>query len=310
MKNKLIFEQVREVFPSSNVLKIVELNQGLSSSKIFMIRISSPSKKIILKVYPKTYENRLKKEIKILTELNQSDIPSPKIIHYDFKKLVLIMEYIQGVNLFEYFSAKKVDGKSLVSVGKNLARIHKLPIKEIWQDKKGIKSKKDWISFVEQRNKSNLLDIVNFSLLPEEQVNFLEEYLAEFLIKLQSSEIFLCPMHGDYSPKNILINKSQVSGILDFEIHRVGHNLNDLGIAYYWYKFYSREDLFYLILKGYKEELNLKKLDNLSIEPYYIMQVIGALSFLAKENTDKEAVSRLKNLLNEFLNNDEKKNTS
>ncbi|MDP3027539.1 MAG: aminoglycoside phosphotransferase family protein [Nanoarchaeota archaeon] len=298
---KLILEQMEKIFPDYKISKIDKLDTGLSSSKIFLVSIRDKNQKFIFKIYPKDYKKRLEKEVNILRELKSSNIPLPNLIHFSLKKLFLIEEYIEGKILYKIMDEMNFDKRIMISVGKSLARIHQLPPKEIWQNEEKIQNKKSWIISVEKRNSSNLKDILQFKIVSENNINFLKKYLKNFIQKIKTSKVFLCPVHGDYNPQNIIINDFEVKGIFDFEIHRIGHNLNDLGIAYYWYKFYAREELFHYLLKGYSEIIQLTNEDRSFIETYYIMQVIGALSFLIKNNLDKDAVLRLKNLLNYFL---------
>lgn len=81
----------------------------------------------------------------------------------------------------------------------------------------------------------------------------------------------------------------------------MAHNTNELGIVYYWYKFYDVEKLFHQLLRGYTANVNINPNSERFIEFYYSMQVIGALSFLLKTNSNREAIFRLKCMLREFL---------
>lgn len=306
MKNEIILEQMKKIYPDSKIVGISNM-RGLSSSKIFLVKLDS-GKKIIFKIYPKSHKARLEKEINILKELESEKIPSPRLIHYDIERLFLIEEYIEGKLLYDKINEENFDLRVMISVGKKLAELHKLPIKDIWQDKNKINNKKEWIKSVDKRNHSNLKDLKENNVIFINQLNILKKYMNNFSNELENYEVHLCPIHGDYNPKNILIEGIDVKGIFDFEIHRIAHNLNDLGIVYYWYKFYDKEILFLPLLKGYTQKIRITEKDKLLIEKYYAMQVIGALSFLIKNNLDGDAVIKLKKLLNEFLEQNKKNN--
>lgn len=299
MENEIILEQMKKIYPDSKIVEISNM-QGLSSSKIFLVKIDS-GKKIIFKIYPKNHKERLEKEINILKELESDKIPSPRLIHYHIEKLLLIEEYIEGKLLYEEMNKENFDSRVMVSVGKKLAELHKLPIKEIWQDKNKINNKKEWINSVDKRNLSNLKDLRENNVISTNQLNILKKYMDNFSKELENYEVYLCPIHGDYNPKNIIIDGIDVKGIFDFEIHRIAHNLNDLGIVYYWYKFYDKEILFLPLLEGYTQKIMIIEKDKSLIKKYYVMQIIGALSFLIKNNLDEVAVIKLKKLLNECL---------
>ena len=215
--------------------------------------------------------------------------------------MFLIEEYIEGELLYDEMNKNNFDQNIMFSVGKKLAELHKFLIKDVWQDKNKINNKEEWISSVEKRNKSNLQDLEKNKIVSSNQINFLKEYLNNFLNKLKNGKVLLCPIHGDYSPKNVLIRGLEVKGIFDFEIHRIAHNLNDLGIVYYWYKFHDKEKLFLSLLEGYSKIIEVTENEKELIKAYYIMQVIGAISFLIKENIDKKALIKLKRLLSEFF---------
>lgn len=299
MENKYIYDYTRKVFPSLQIETISKMN-SLSQNEVFLIKLSN-GKKIVLKKYPYKYEARFNGEIEILKELESVDIPSPMIIDFDAKNLMLIEEFMQGQLLLGEMGGESFDSNIMKDIGWKLAKLHKVSASEVWQDKNKINTKEDWLVFTEARNNSNLKDLEVNGLVSAEQLSMISGYLKKFIKVLGKSSILLCPIHGDYNPMNILIQEGKTSGIFDFEIHRIAHNLNDLGIAYYWYKFYDKGELFAPFIEGYSSEIDITGEDNYLIEVYYIMQVIGAISFLHKNKLDKNAIERLKFLLNEFL---------
>jgi Ser/Thr protein kinase RdoA (MazF antagonist) len=299
MEKELILEELKKIYPNKCVLEISSM-YGLSSNKIFLVKLNSGIK-IVFKLYPENYKKRLEKEINILKELKRDKIPAPKLIHSDTEKLFLIEEYIEGHLLYDEIEKEDFNPLVMVSVGKGFAQLHKLPKKRIWQDKNKINNKEDWIESVILRNSSNLKVLINYNVFPEKQIKIIRDYLDDFPNILETSEIYLCPIHGDYNPKNIIIDNLNVKGIFDFEMHRIGHNLNDLGIASYWYNFYGKKELFHFLLEGYSKIIEISKNDKKQIEVYYVMQLVGALSFLIKNDLDQKAVAKIKELLNKFF---------
>lgn len=299
MENKYIYDYIEKIFPSIKIITISKMN-GLSQSEVFLIKLSN-NKKIVLKKYPEKYRARFNGEIEILKELEYVDIPSPNLIDFDIENLLLIEEFIEGNLLFEEMKRDGFELNVMKDVGEILAKLHKIPISEIWQDKNKINTREDWLKFTEARNKSNLKDLQTNDIISSEQLSIISDYLEKFMKALNKSDLFLCPIHGDYNPMNILIRGEKTGGVFDFEIHRIAHNLNDLGIVYYWYEFYNKRELFAPFIEGYSQEINITSEDRYLIESYYIMQVIGAISFLVKNKLDEKAVERLKTLLNEFL---------
>jgi len=289
---------LKVIFPNRNIRQVERLN-SLSSNKIFRVSFSDPDGDVIIKSFPEDYKERMKKEIDILRILERHKIPSPKLLLIDYDKMMIVESFLKGKTLLDIMLQKDTSDSMMKMVGRELKKIHNIKDSELWQDTKQIITNKDeWLFSVIRRNELNLNDIKNQKIVNILPIERIKKYLEEFVVELKKSEIFLCPIHGDFNPANILIENSHITGILDFENHRIAHNLNELGIIYYWFKFYSKEHFFQILLDGYSKNINKK-----IIEGYYLMQIIGALSFLIKNELDKKAVLRLKEMLNEFILN-------
>ncbi|MFW5846878.1 MAG: phosphotransferase [Nanoarchaeota archaeon] len=297
IEDKLGFDSIKE---------IKTLKGGLSESKNYKI-ILEGDKSLFVKIFPRAYEKRIKNEENALKILKNTKIPSPNIIYinYEFNKEkgIFIEEFIEGKSLKNIIEIGSFNKESLKEAGRALARLHKSYFLKEWQDpKSNIKSKDEWIEKrVKQRNNHNIKDLRKLGILSEEKRKQLEEYLNKFERYLQSFKFELSPLHGDYNMENIILKNRKVIGILDFEQHCVGHNLSDLGIAYYWFKFGGLENFFPFFLKGYEKEFGEISNTMKILYGYYVMQVLGAIIFLTKNNSSEKALAKLKELLREFF---------
>ena len=304
--SKKLDKIIRENLEFRPIRKINLLEGGLSKSRNYKI-ILEDGRNLFVKIFPISYENRIKKEEIALRLLKNTEIPAPKLfyINYEFNngEGVLIQEYIEGRSLKNILKKGSFNKRTLEESGKFLAKLHKYSFMGEWQDPKSkIKSKEEWIKEkVKKRNNSNIENLKKLEILSAEKIRRMEKYIDNFEKELNSYDFKLCPLHGDYNLENIMINEGKVKGILDFEQHHMGHNLSDLGIAYYWFKFEGFERLFNFFLEGYKKEFAVKMDITRFLHGYYIMQVIGAISFLSKEKSSEKPLEILKDMLSEFV---------
>lgn len=293
----------------NNKFTLNKIRGGLSSSEVYLLTFSDSLEPQIVKIFPKEYYNRFSQEVKILGLLETTKVPAPNIFHFnenlsDENKLI-IEEYISGKTFLELLNENPVLSKdTLKSIGEVISNIHLISDLNKWNEPKThLPNKKEWIDFVKKRNKLNMEDMSVFNIMNKSEIDLLNNYLMDFVNDLNRKEVFLCPIHGDLNPSNISISKETqlVNGIFDFELHKIAHNLNELGILYYWLKFYKKEKFFEEILVSYRCFIDIKNDEQKFIPFYYVMQIIGAISSLIKNNSDEMALRRLKEMLSDFL---------
>lgn len=71
---------------------------------------------------------RTTKEAKIINKAKISGVFSPTLYLVDLKEKSIIMEYINGVRLKEYFSSRGLDKKIGLQIGKSVGALHKAGI--------------------------------------------------------------------------------------------------------------------------------------------------------------------------------------
>ena len=71
---------------------------------------------------------RTVKEAKIINKAKISGVHSPTLYLVDLKEKSIIMEYIDGIRLKEYFSSKGLDTEIGFQIGKSVGALHKIGI--------------------------------------------------------------------------------------------------------------------------------------------------------------------------------------
>lgn len=293
--DKILHDAFRD-FDSSTKL-VEKIKTGLSESEIY--KISTGEDTYALKIFPKSYVSRVENQINITEELIKGKIPTPRIIKYNINftkdKGYLVMEYVEGSTLHEYFEADNETVGMIGSCANTLSKIHSIKDTAPWQDKRNvIESKKSWIDYINKRQDSykSIKDI------DEVDHNKLRIKLTNFTKLLESSEIKLTPLHWDYNPQNIIIDSNQVVAVLDAESHKVGDPLADIGIFLYWLHLYKKENHIEEFIKSYSENDEFSYKIKGLVEGYATLQAIVALKYLHKNSSKKWEVVKIIELLN------------
>ncbi|NMC76558.1 MAG: Kae1-associated kinase Bud32 [Candidatus Methanofastidiosa archaeon] len=71
---------------------------------------------------------RTVKEAKIINKAKVSGVNSPALYHVDLGEKRIIMEYVEGVRLKEYFSSRGLDRDIAFEIGKSIGLLHKAGI--------------------------------------------------------------------------------------------------------------------------------------------------------------------------------------
>jgi len=291
-----IFDYDQDIRPVS----ITQFKTGLSDSRIY--KVLHQSGEFVLKIFPKSFIERIVQQIGVVDFLIIHGVPTPKVlkVNYDFLEGYgyLIMEFIEGSTLYDLLlTSDKVDD-ALSSVANMLYKIHTLPSTPKWQDPSNIiTTKTDWIDFVSKRV-ATAVDFVNKNRDLFSSPAILT-HLQNTVEALQGCDTKLVPLHWDYNPQNILVQGDVVTAVLDFESHRIGDPYNDLGIVWYWFKFYDKEPLFYTFLNYYQTFIQ-SSVNMAVVRNYMILQVISALGFLLSNSKDGQAINRLRKIVDEI----------
>jgi len=74
----------------------------------------------------KLRKERTKKEVKLLTEARKIGVLTPKIFEVDYERFKIIMEFIEGKRLKEFFSvaSKEEIEKICFELGKLIGKLH------------------------------------------------------------------------------------------------------------------------------------------------------------------------------------------
>ena len=160
MEENKIYSYLKLIYPKKKVLKLTKINMGLSLSEVYAAFFENQIEGIIIKIYPKTYEERLNNEIKILKYLEITSIPSSKILHYNYNAFenesILIETFIEGDNLFTLLENNRIKDETLNNIGEILSKIHLLKDIDVWQDNEiNNFGKDDWIISIKKRNQNS-----------------------------------------------------------------------------------------------------------------------------------------------------------
>jgi len=71
---------------------------------------------------------RTVKEAKIINKAKVSGVNSPALYHVDLGEKRIIMEYVEGVRLKEYFASKGLDREIAFEIGRSIGLLHKAGI--------------------------------------------------------------------------------------------------------------------------------------------------------------------------------------
>ena len=146
---------IRKVFPKSSVKCHERFSEGLVNPT-FRVRISNPSKTLVVKLGRLKRKSTIKKNNLILNYLSERGIPAPKV-YYDGvfdRKFITIMDLAPGENGTSVYknASQKMKRKILLNSGKALRNIHNLRVPDFWvHQNHEIKNDKEWKSWTKLR---------------------------------------------------------------------------------------------------------------------------------------------------------------
>jgi Ser/Thr protein kinase RdoA (MazF antagonist) len=297
--------EIRKTFPKASINSFKRFSNGLVS-KVYTVSIIHPTKKLAVKIYKVKHDEELNKNIQILRYLNKKNIPAPKIFTTqtisDYG--IMIMELLKGENLFKIYkySDKHTKKKLLYNSGKVLRKIHNLKIQKFWiHQKHEIKSIKEWKSWTNKRIRK-YLKFAKKSLKKEQYLFLKREFLklSKLLSKAKNNKFV--NLHGDFHFYNLNATKEgTITGIYDFDSAMKGHNLGDIGQAWYWILLKTKQiPEFSSFLQGYSKKFSSE--DKEIIRLYTILHAAAVM----RTNWDKKRLRWLmiehEQMLDRFMN--------
>ncbi len=211
----------QELIPNCKITNYSILSGGLSNTN-YKVCIEGYECAFVLRI--SRADDSWVKESSILNRL-KNIIPLPELIYSSNKKTLIdkcfsIYKFIPGETLAQKIHTGYVPSNKLASeIGKILARIHKVEFKEIGL----LNSEITKVSHEEPLNtwieKYAIIPIVKglagrriAPKIKQQTISYLEK--QQPLFNTPTSGVLT---HGDFKPTNIVINKNQVVGILDWE---------------------------------------------------------------------------------------------
>ena len=282
-------------FPNLKIKSIEKFENGLVS-EVYRIKILNSEKEFAFKFFKLKKLDNLKKNNLILNYLDDNKLPSVHVyLEKQFDEFgIVIMECAEGEVLSGFFKDLKDDIKQkfLFNIGEELSKIHNLSIPDFWiHNKHEVKTVQEWKDWTNLRIRKYL----NFAKenFNQEQISFLKEQFSKFE-RLFANNFELVPLHWDYHFSNINAKKNgKITAVFDFDNAMKGHNLADIGQAYYWYLFdYKTNKNFDFFLKGYGQKFTID--DKELIYLYFLLFLVTVM----RNNWHKE---RLKWLIEEHI---------
>jgi Ser/Thr protein kinase RdoA (MazF antagonist) len=283
-------------------LSIKKLETGLSESQVFKVTLANTGQDYICKVFPVSYKERIENSTNIEDFLIEHKYSVPKTLFIEFEFTnefgLLILEFVPGETFYHRITSGTVTTELLHNIAANLATLHSLPLSEVCQNKRiPCYSISDWISIVESW-KQDLYLLLENNDIDKSIHNYLKGKIQELIKSITDVPVKLSPLHWDYNPQNILVEEDSVSGVLDFEIHRVGDNHAELGIVAYWFKFYDASELLTSFIEGYEKKIN-ESVSVEKVEGYYLLQLLSAYKYLSKKKPETTDFEKVKKMLRE-----------
>ena len=297
---------IKTIFPKSHIDKYNRFSTGLVSPT-FKIKVSNPSKILVVKLSKLKNKGRISLNNKILNYLNEHSIPAPKVYFQGQmdKKFISVMEYSSGKVASSFYkkSNQNLRKNILVNAGENLRKIHKLDIPSFWiHQHHEIKNKKEWKKWTKLRIDKY---VKFFRKKFSNYIDFIENELTDFYVILEKEKIDFVPLHWDYHLSNLNVDsKGNITGTFDFDNAMKGHSLADLGQTAYWIRFEMQDSKnFKYFLKGYKNSFSKKELK--LIKGYYLLHLLAvSRTIWFRQKRLSWIIDRHKEILEELKNED------
>lgn len=232
---------VEKYFPNSSLVDVSELYGGLVNP-IYNLKITNPEMELIMKTTNMPgieIDSRFRKEKYVIDLIRKNtDVPVPNIYAWDNSREILPFEYmilskLDGSNMNDIYESFKLDERSFIAekMGEYLAKIHS--IKFEWFGSLMGSSittvKDDYFKFLNDNFRGTLSGIPEIEEIKDDIMTFVEDNTHLLNIDVTPSLI-----HNDYHLGNVMGYETKITGIIDFEASKAGHNEQDLIIPKWW----------------------------------------------------------------------------
>jgi aminoglycoside phosphotransferase (APT) family kinase protein len=306
----LIKDKVKKILEKfDDNLVLIDYSKLTSGNINPMYEIQTNQQTIILRIIPRRYEHyKIDKETYVYSLIEEkTNLAVPKILFIDKSKKIIP---------FKYYLMTKLSGKMLrftrlpkrerlelyEQLGKDLAEIHKIHFPKIgWiyrnkisrYENKYSKPLNSWkLVFLELYNniKKGIIKAKNRKYGKLDKFSFIKLFpridkIMDKNSKLIDIKIQAVLIHNDFTLRNILAtkenNKWKVTGILDVEFSKTGHN--EMEVACLDHFLYDKKNILkysdygLAFLKGYTSKIKLSKEFE---KRKYLYLLISFLSFV------------------------------
>ena len=211
---------------------------GASNAVHFVTR--SDGAQYVLRLSPSGQGDLVAQEIWALRQARIRGVPTPEIVfadttQRDYAAPYMIMRRLPGIPAFQAPLTEHDRTIVLHQLGKHLRAIHGLPVTGFGylEDRDGVYvgGSASWSSYIRDEVQKRLAKLPPH-LLPTSLTAAIKDCFARADADLALERAML--LHGDYQYKNILVQGSTVTGILDFETLLAGDPIFDFCALYYW----------------------------------------------------------------------------
>ncbi len=215
------------------VLAIERLTTGLSSQSYSVeTETASGPLRLVMRVEPEhgvipPYD--IAREYRLLREVHEAGLPTPGVVHLEEDQSVvggrfILMTFVEGV-IYRNMDERLADDPARLAAMQErfvemLARIHDTPQTVLPNHTSGEDAARAEVAICRHR-------LERTELLPSPIIRHALDVLHEHAPSAQR----LALLHGDYRLPNLMWKGETISGVLDWELARVGDPLSDLAFT-------------------------------------------------------------------------------
>jgi aminoglycoside phosphotransferase (APT) family kinase protein len=251
-----------------------------NSSEVYILTLES-GEKVVLKI--PFNSQKLVRERKALELLN-GKASVPEVIKYhngdDLMPGALLISYMDGMPL-----TKNVTEELAYQMGIMLAKIHNIKLKKYGEIETEGERDKPSVYLDNLKNMYNRNRVFCEKVMESRKLSICDEIFQYYFSKLSIPEE-PCLLHSDYRMGNILVNGSEVVGVIDFEVANAGAPDEDFSILESEvFNVYSgtREGF----SQGYKSIRKLPDLDN-TLPFYKFLTAFTRIGWCVKRSKTNE----------------------
>ncbi|MCP3986548.1 MAG: phosphotransferase family protein [bacterium] len=215
------------------VLSIERLTSGLSSQSYCVeTETADGPTRLVMRVEPEhgvipPYD--IAREYRLLGEIHEAGLPTPGVVHLEEDPSIvggrfMLMTFVEGVIYRNMDARLKADPALLSRMQEQfiemLARIHETPQHVLSNYTTGEEAARAEVAVCRNR-------LMKTELLPSPIIRHALDFLDEHAPPAQC----LALLHGDYRLPNLMWKEDTISGVLDWELARVGDPLSDLAFT-------------------------------------------------------------------------------